>query len=289
MAKRAKSKKYVFIDTNVFINILFMDSDGKILKKFLKLIKKEKAFLIIPENIKREIEFILYEESFFLRDEIYNSFLKNALLLLEDKTKQDKSEVKEAILNGFKKSLEKHKELLLKDSNDFCKLKQNEFKDVCDCGYTKCISISEESLLNGIKRSLMKLAPFTSPLSKKKRENTHLKDSDCITFETILSFLKEEKSNKKTNLSFIMCVSDKDYTTEDEKILKDIENELKDFNLIHCKNLEEIFKKGFNEKEKKGKKEKKVKTLDGGQKNITEDSLVVGGSGVALSQSDTLN
>jgi hypothetical protein len=235
--KSKKQKQYLFLDTNFFLNFLFNEIENSWLENFSKHLKKENIIVLLPENIKREIEYELYENSFLTRNTQFQEVFKKIMALGEADTKKTDVQTSEVVSKNFASALLAFQDDIFKKVNESCEKRQKKFDKFCKDINPEIIDIKENILVNGIKRSLMKKAPFTN----KSKEAHRLKDSDCIAFAAILHFLEKENKSASLKPSVIMCVSDIDY--KDKNGLHfDIKESLKDFNLKHCNDLSDLFK-----------------------------------------------
>jgi len=213
--------KIIFIDTNVFINCVFKEDEDLGIDTIDQIIEKlngQKTVLILPEIIKTEvieeihgkfINLIKYIEERLQNESLKNSF-KNTRIshLFEETVKENKNEII--------KKINKIEDSILKKVNEIFNHKN-----------TKRLTLSEKLILAGMKRSLLKLAPYSNPNVSSKK-TAYIKDVDCIAFESLLEYINKNSNKKKSKI--IICTNDIDYFENFEKnklcsdILKDINN-----------------------------------------------------------------
>lgn len=236
MPKGIPTKKFLFVDTNIFIDAVTCDSSKQILDELIRRLEQKKITLILPEVIEMEI---ITQYSFWKKDVLKKAeenLSTESILGIKDVTdksaKRDRKGETEAkkinsiIAGDRKKLLDKiktHYESVSKDINKIFKHKN-----------TARINLTNLLVLEGMKRSLLKRAPYTR--TDKATENAHTKDIDCIAFESLRSFLRSQK----TKSDLIMCVSDKDYISENGELHYDICEDLNKCKLTSYQNLSEM-------------------------------------------------
>ncbi len=257
--KSKKINKYVFIDTSIFLDILYCNTSSEDLDKILKWLSDSKITLILPRVIMMEIlkEFKLWNKNLL---ESITQKLKIDLILdvtEKDKTgsgKDRKKKTDNSIL--IDKITKTNREGLIKNVSDFYKSLETKLNSVFTNSNTKVIELSDSIIMRGIERSLLKKAPSTK--LDKKTEHQHLKDVDCIAFESIIDFFNSDK-NKIDNDALYILTSDSDYFEENGNLRDDIMFDLSKFkkkNIKYTQSLDEVFikkqvrKKVINEKAK---------------------------------------
>lgn len=240
--RKSVNNKFLFTDADVFIDAI----KGNAGKEILSLIKAEldndKLILIIPEIIKSEIDYVFnnYRAEFF--DQITDYLATRNILRIKDQLTNSKSiEVsqKEKLDNSRVKLID----ALIADSRvelvDKIKSYYNSIYDeialLLTHKNTKIIPLFPRVIINGLKRSLLKLAPYTN----KTTESAHVKDSDCVAFESLIYFI--ETKNVKRDDTLIMCVREKDYLNDNSNLKGDILESLKKVrNIILCSDLQNL-------------------------------------------------
>lgn len=272
--------KYIFIDTNLFFDIMTSNNGENVLDAILAQLSKNNIKFILPEVIKVEI-FTQYNswkssviESIKINLETKKILgIKDALTDTEKKkNKKQKGETEAEKIDSLiephrkkiVKKIEEHYQLILKKSDNVFKHKN-----------TKILTLTNQILLAGMKRSLLKKAPYTK--SEKQTESAHSKDVDCIAFETLVTFCKKVTNEKKKNV-LIMCVSDQDYFSSDGKIHFDL---IKDIGIGNksYQSISVMFNKEFQinieaQEENKGTKSK-TGSLAGSTVSLAEESKTI--------------
>ena len=125
---------------------------------------------------------------------------------------------------------------------------------------TAIVELTDQILIAGMKRSLLKKSPYTK--TDKSTENAHTKDIDCIAFEALISFCNKHYNKKKKDC-LIMCVSDKDYLSSDGKLHGDMKGDIKMEHKCYV-NLQEMMNKEFKVKIdiEKLKKQKEISSKE---------------------------
>ncbi len=255
--KKEVITKMVFIDTSIFV-----DTNLEQLNRILKILNKKKFILILPEVIRHEVNFLL-KETFLKKEENLGWCLKGIDKYIEDMEKE--KSIKKGNKRRINKEYRKIKKILLKQEKDLTSRKKEEnmkkqkiIQKIFTSKNKEDIPLNNEIIFLGIKRSLTHKAPFTN----KSGEAQHKKDVDCIAFESIMFYLRDNKTERQ----LIICVRDGDYNKKDkdnkatQEIHKDIKNDLKKYytKVKGYKSLTELLEKEFGEKiSEKEKKEEK--------------------------------
>lgn len=235
---RKSNPKFVFIDTNIFMKCAAQEEEQLNLLPLENLLKKMddgSMMLLLPKNIERETQIAL--KTFFTEiREIIAIKLKGII----------KEKIKEELF--LKEILEKIEKVANKETNEKIEKINSTIEKIFKHKETKKIEISDTILIKGIRRSVLKMPPVTI---KKRRENQHTMDQDCIAFEAILEFLK--KDGKKIK-KLCICSDDSDYKLESD-MHPEIVEELKklDIQISYYNNpllmLEKEFKKKYTPKQ----------------------------------------
>lgn len=208
--KKSDDRKIIFIDTNVFIACSLEEVDNLNLR-ILEDIKSgldKKMFLVLPENIKQEIVFILKDKFNNLKQAVENNFTIKKLIEKNDK------------LSGFLKDpLEESKKTILKNIDEKKASIMKVLEIIFNHENTKKIIINNELMMSGLKRAVLIKAPFTD-------KNSYITHQDCLAVEALLSIIKKNRNWRKLNV--IICTDDPDYFDDDEKtkLHKDIKEDL---------------------------------------------------------------
>lgn len=249
MTQKIKSNKYVFIDTNIFLDILYSDTSSDDLDKILKEINSKKITLLVPKVIQMEVlkDFAMWKKNFL---ESIAQKLKIDLILdvtEKDKTGTGKDRKKKNNNTLLIDNLTKDsRDELVRKVSDFYTEIEDKLRSIFGNGNTKIIELSDSIIIKGIERSLLKKAPSTK--LDKKTEHQHMKDVDCIAFESVLHFFSENKLSSYD--IFHIFTTDSDYFDED-KLRDDIKNDLskfKDKNIYHSQIAADLFVKKSNAK-----------------------------------------
>lgn len=208
-------KKLLFIDTNVFLHCVLQrteDLDCEPLKDIAKKLDDDKLLLIMPEITGNEIFNTLKEEVSKLKEIIEENF-KN----LSQNISKGKDRVSRLITDSIKDS----RENCLKRIDDANEKGLEIIKKIVAHKNTKKVKMTNDLILSGMKRSLLKRPPF----SIEKNKGSHTKDQDCIAFESLLFFLKKGKYKKYI---LITCIDDRDYKRKKDsnELKREIEEEL---------------------------------------------------------------
>lgn len=279
--------KYIFIDTNLFIDAMTSNDVENILNSISKQLIKGNIKLILPEVIKIEI----LTEYNFQKDGVVKAIGLNLetkkILGIEEpltdagkkNNKKQKVEIETEKINNviepyrkeMIKKIEEHYKSILKMINQIFKHRN-----------TRIITLTDQILLAGIKRSVLKRAPYTRKdphVKPEKHENTHTKDIDCIAFETLLAFCKKNTDKQKRDI-LIMCVSDPDYFSLDGKLHADLMKDIKLENKSY-QSIPEMLNKEFQIKIE-SRKLKKVKGLE------NKTGSLAGSGGVLIEESKAI-
>lgn len=251
----------MFIDTSIFLDILYSDDSLKNINKFIKELDSNKITLVLPVVIFKEIE----KDFEFWKKELVDLIQKQLeidciLGVTDGKTTGGKNSIDKKT-NGIliEKITRKNREEIIEIVKNFYKKIEEKINIIFEHKNTKKIMLNNDIILKGIERSLMKKAPSTK--LDKKTEKQHLKDVDCIAFESILNFFEVE-SIKKNDIFYII-VKDDDYEDDKNFLRSDLVNDLLFFqkdNIKYEKSVECLFNK-------KNKKEGKEVSLSNHEKS----------------------
>jgi hypothetical protein len=214
----ASNEKNVFIDTSALLDCAKSQVEGlsfDTLKDLWGQFKEKRPVLLLPENIEAE--------TFFKLKEDFEGFKKIIARYFKGKSQ----EIKESRL--VQESLKKAEELAVEKIEEKFRSASEIIKNLFSLPDTKRIPISDKVIMAGIKRSVLKRAPFSNPLrgtveeNGAKRESAHTKDQDCIAFEAILDFLRANSDLQRAKL--VVCVRDSDYLVAGE-LREDIRNDV---------------------------------------------------------------
>ncbi len=241
---KKQMNKYVFIDTSIFLDVLYSNTSSEYIDKILKELSDNKMILLLPKVIQMEIlkDFTLWKKD--LLEGITQKLEIDLILDVTDKDKvgTGKSKKKKSdnlsLIDGITK---KTRTELIKNVSDFYQKIQTKLNSIFTSKNTKIIELSDTIIIKGIERSLLKKAPSTK--LDKKTEHQHLKDVDCIAFESILCFLGGCKLSRED--IFYIFTSDDDYLDEDnlrEDIKKDLPK-FKNTNIKHSQSIGDLFVK----------------------------------------------
>ena len=244
MISKEEEKRLVFVDTSIFISCAMEqleELDLGVLTKILSKMKVGGMDLVLPENTKAETLHQL-EVGF---DRVKNFVVKQLTA---------KSEEKGSVSKILERALANVRSNLLKEIERNKDNTKNVLNEIFSHKATHNIPITDELILSGMRRSVLKRAPFTN----KNSESTHTKDQDCIAFESVLKFLSD--GNHK-NTKLIICADDGDFFEVDNKnkyvLHSDIINDVKSFceNPVGYRSPLEFLKKEFGEEFPKDREE----------------------------------
>lgn len=271
--------KYIFIDTSLFIDSVTSNDSEKILNFLFKLLSKKNVTLVLPDVIKAEIlsQYTYWKEGVI--EKIQSNLDTKRILgikeeLTEGEKKSKKKEKGETEANKINSVIEPHRKIILKKIESYYKSIAKKLGQIFKHKNTKIIQLTERILFAGMKRSLLKRAPYTR--TEKTTENPHTKDVDCIAFEAVATFCKK---SKKTD-TLVMCVADKDFFSKDGGLHEDIKESFA-MNKNFYKTIPEMLSKEFqiNIDSKKSKKdgnaEGKIGSLVGGNEISVESSKLI--------------
>ncbi len=241
--KVKKGRKFAFIDTSVFLNILYSDFSLEIIDKLNKELNNDKIFLIFPVVILREIQkdFEFWKKE--LLSSIENQIAIEYILGITDKEKTGGKGSKNKNTNSLliDKITKEDRQNIIKTVKVFYENIEKNINSIFQHKNTKILELNNDIILKGIERSLMKKAPSTK--LDKKTESQHLKDVDCIAFETLLNFFNSETIMKDD--MFYLITDDDDYKTSDDNCLRDdLIQDLSKFNKVnikYCQSIDDIF------------------------------------------------
>lgn len=276
MKRTSIIKNYLFIDTDVFFSTMTSSSSKEILDKLNSKLDEKNTFLILPVVILKEIEklFENWKVDFFKKTE-GNLTVKKILGIEEQLTNSNAKQKKGSheLLNSdlIDKLIKEKRDNLLAEIKKFYTDLSKKFDLILKHKNTIVIELTDELVLNGIKRSLLKKAPYTR--SDKITENAHTKDVDCIAFESLLFYLNnEDKVGTKDNLS--LCIKDSDYRKLDRTLCEDISSDLKRFSLKDYETIESMLNDSSGVVSKTKKTEQGTPTLNA-PGPVIEGSLIV--------------
>ncbi|MFA5838431.1 MAG: PIN domain-containing protein [Candidatus Paceibacterota bacterium] len=244
--KPKNSKNYIFIDTNIFVDMFKSDNSEQILANLVKHLNKKNRILILPEVIKKEIEkeFKDWEENSIQK--IKENLEIKKILASPDAKEEEKN------INLVDKFTKNEVNNLIIKIKDFYSILAKNIEKILKHENTIIVKLTDKLILSGMKRFLLKKAPYTKP--DKKHEKPKIKDVDCIAFESLLSILKEKNDIK----TIFLCVKDYDYFGKDNVLSLDILNDLIEFDI---KNFDTVEFMLLNLDGKKGHKTIKNKII----------------------------
>ncbi|MCK5061930.1 DUF4935 domain-containing protein [Candidatus Parcubacteria bacterium] len=201
--------KIVFIDTNIYINCAyeeFEDLNLDVLDKIIENLDSDKMILVLPEIIKSEVLVNLKNRFDKIKKAIPDSF---SSISFKKELENNKSKTVSKLISKSKKYFIKEFEKSNKSTIDI-------IQKVITHKNTNIVPLTDQLVLRGINRSLLKKAPYS------KMEKAYTKDCDCIAFETLKQYLTKLKNSKK--YSCIICSDDSDYfkNIKENKLSEDI-------------------------------------------------------------------
>lgn len=223
MGRKNIKKTLVFIDSSALVETIKGNFSGETLKEIIKLLNGNKLLLLIPEVTKTEI----IEEANNLKDDLVKRVEGNLIInkilgipeqQVQNETKKKKKEIRESNADLIDNLTKNNREVLIKNITDFYESISADLEKIFKHRNTEIIPLTDELIIAGMRRSLLKKAPYTG--KDKSNESQHTKDTDCIAFESLTSFLKSLEIKKISHLA--MCVRDKDYNSKDGKLHDDI-------------------------------------------------------------------
>lgn len=281
MAPIKKRNKLLFVDTNIFLDAITSDFSVSIIKSFCEILDNNKVEFILPEVIKVEI-ITQYQ---YWKNDIVRIVEKNLstenILGIEDTT--DKNSKKNQ--NKRESEIGIIDDLIKNDRNDVVAKIKKHYETVIQSleklfthKNTKNIRLDYHLLLEGMKRSLLKKSPSTR--TEKSTESAHTKDVDCVAFESLISYLE---SRKESDDFLIICVSDKDYLSDDGKLHNDIESDLSQLSHSHYQDLLIMLEKEF---QLNIATEDSQENMDKGEESLTlsPKAGIIEGSSESISQ-----
>ena len=277
--------KYIFIDTNLFIDAVTSNEGEYILGSIIKQLNKKSVKIVLPEVIKAEIlTQYTYWKNGVIESVKGNLTTLNILGIKEGLTETDKKNRKknkgETEAEKIDSVIEPHRKAMIKKIEGRYKSITKKIEQVFKHKNTEIVKLTDQILLAGMKRSLLKKSPYTK--TEKITESAHTKDVDCIAFETLVAFYKKQGSKPSKN-TLIMCVSDKDYFSNEGTLHDDLK---KDINIdTKCyKTLPDMLDKEFKA-QINSKKGKKVKTTENGIGSLVgSDGALAESSKIIVSQ-----
>ena len=231
---KEKIQKVVFLDSNIFINCALEEVEGsniETLGDIESLLNKNKAKLLLPEVVISEVEFGIEDRFIKLRLKIKKSF--DSILKLKEldpsALKKGRGKSQGLLIKSLKEvrtRIRNDKKEALKNLDDKKKEIKRAVSDIVKNSNAIKIDLSDNDIMKGLRRSLNKKPPF----SVFNNKPAYLKDSDCIIFESLISFLKEYKATGKVKIGkLILCIDDVDYFKSEDKqdLKKEVEQDLK--------------------------------------------------------------
>ncbi|MFH1712722.1 MAG: PIN domain-containing protein [Candidatus Jacksonbacteria bacterium] len=210
MTDKQIKPKLIFIDSSVYLNCALKQVEKLslgTLEKILKKIESKKIILLLPEIIKNEV-LLGIKNGFEEIQEKLNSLFDSIKNQIENpkESSPKKSKIIDTIISEAKKIVAEKVEKEYTSTIEF-------MKKILNHHNVKMIEMTDELILAGMRRSLLKKAPWAV------KRVAHTKDQDCIVLESILEYIKNDKKLQKMN--FVICTDDKDYFSEDTEDLKD--------------------------------------------------------------------
>lgn len=228
MAKKTLSKKFLFVDTNIFIDALTSNHGEQVIDELAKKLTESKIVLILPEVIKMEIitQYSSWEKDILEKAE--ENLSVESILGIRDTTGNGKKKERRGETEAKKIDdiISPDRKRLLEKIKGHYKVVSDDIEKVFGHKNTKVIDLTDQLLFAGMKRSLLKKSPYTR--SDKATENAHTKDMDCIAFESLLSFISLQ-DEKKSKGNLVMCVSDKDYVSKSGDLHDDLKRDIGKF------------------------------------------------------------
>lgn len=246
MKKKITKNKYIFIDTNIFVNIISSDKSINILKDILNSLDNNKIILILPEVILKEIK-----KEFLLNKKEITSIIKQQFITEKDFCLGGKNTTnRNSGINNNKlinDSISNDRERILETVEKLYNEIETEIENIFQHKNTKIIDITNDIIMHSIRRSLLKKAPSTR--LDKNTETQHTKDIDCVAFESILYFFsKINTPHTESSINFI--VQDSDYYDLDSnkknihpEIFCDLNIYIKKVNISITDSIESLFNK----------------------------------------------
>ena len=220
--------KYIFIYTNLFIDAVTSNEGENILGSIIKQLNKKNVKIVLPEVIKAEI---LTQYAYWKDDVIENVkgnlTTMNILGIKEGLTETDKKNKKknkgETEAEKINSVIGPYRKGMVKKIEGHYKSITKKIEQVFKHKNTEIVKLTDQILLAGMRRSLLKKSPYTK--TEKITERAHTKDVDCIAFETLVAFYKKQTNNHNKN-ALIMCVSDKDYFSNEGILHDDLKKDI---------------------------------------------------------------
>lgn len=274
--------KYIFIDTNLFIDAVTSNEGENILSTIIKQLNKRSVKIVLPEVIKAE----MLTQYAYWKDGVIENVERNLttmsiLGIKEGLTETDKKNKKknkgETEAEKIDSVIEPHRAGMIKKIEGHYKSITKKIEQVFRHKNTEVVKLTDQILLAGMRRSLLKKSPYTR--AEKITESAHTKDVDCIAFEALVAFYKKQ-TNKSTKSAMIMCVADKDYFSTDgilhDDLKKDIKIETKCYKTLP-EMLDKEFKAQIGPKKRKKMKgaENAIGSLASSGGSLVEGSKIV--------------
>lgn len=172
------SKKIVFLDANIFINCALIEArelkkapDLNTLKDIKEKLDSDKMILILPENLKAEVNIgVDFKFTGIIRmiEGIFSQINKHVESAYPEEKKEGKvsklveQELEKSKANSIKE-LEKSKANLINEIGVKFKIILNAIDVIFKHKNTKTIELSHEILMAGIKRSALMKRPYSPP------------------------------------------------------------------------------------------------------------------------------
>lgn len=235
----------LFVDTDIFLDAVFSNHGKAVLEGLMKVLDGNEVFLLLPEVIQMEIleGFNLWRTD-LLKTVQGNLETVKILGFKEAAASPSKTGVNN---KGSKDSnadlvdglIKDHRKSLIKTISEFYISMLSDLNKVFSHKNTEVIPLDDDSILQGMKRSLLKKAPHTN--REKRTESQHTKDVDCIAFESLVSALKKKDAESTGHLA--ICVRDRDYHGDNGDLHQDITLEISMFDPVHYADLYSMFEK----------------------------------------------
>ncbi|MCX6807493.1 MAG: PIN domain-containing protein [Patescibacteria group bacterium] len=254
------SKKYIFIDTNIYIYCALLTKDSKhndeLVKKLSSILDKDKnVVLIVPEIVKLE----------------YERVSENEFKGKKARIKKIKDDIKSAINNGLsayeKKKVSKLLQEIIKNTEENHKKVNGSLREMFKKKTTQIIKITPEIFVNAYKRAIAGRKPFSAKYTDDKKENIYNPiNADCCIFEMILHFFVTQTIDEEDKLLF--CTNDGHFFVKNKNSAPELAPELIQdlpIQISFYDNLPGLIKKEFGEKISKktiGQYEDAVKVVE---------------------------
>ena len=195
--------KYIFIDTNLFIDVVTSNDGENILNSILKQLDKKQVTLVLPEVIKMEIltQYTYWKDG--VTENIRSNLeTKKILGIKENLTdagkKYNKKQKWETEAEKIDSVIEPHRKQMIRKIESHYKSISKKIEEIFRHKNTRTVALTNQMLLAGMRRSILKKSPYTR--TDKVTEGAHTKDIDCIAFETLAAFCKNNLEANKKNI-----------------------------------------------------------------------------------------